>query len=981
MRQHLLLFTLIILGAIFSYSQDYWTVTQLGVSGTNYDIGRDNSGNVHIIWLSGSELYYGRIVNGVITGRELIPRGGTSVHVRFTRPRLAVRPDGATIHTSWIDFYNGGGRALLHAWRDSSGIWHNETAWSNNGGSYYIAYPSAGADLSGVVHIIAQRWSNWGSWYTIYGRKYGGSWTWYTLTSGKWRQHVGFTDKNGGFHATWRSLGSPGEYRYCPNGGNLAGSATQYIPIVPGTDTPSMGDLFVTDNGDVHNAFISFGIGQIDYYVKRAGSSSFGELGHPSNGPYRVCDDENDPWPAIIADNSGQVVVAFAEQTNCAIDGFNKLSVAFSQGGTWQRFTIDENAHILSSSKPAMTFVNSIGYLVWRSITGQLLLARSMPPVTPALQVISPNGDESWEGGTNHLIKWSSEGIVNNIKIEYTSDNGESWNTITSSTANDGTYTWRVPSINSSECKVRVKEASDGSPSDTSNDVFSITTSGSGTGEISLNRENLFFASISSGSQTSAQEIWVSNTGTGAMNWTVINDSSWLNTTPASGTNNGVITVSANTSGLQSGAYIGTISVSSSDAINSPQKVTVTLTVKSSSTDQIPFGEFSTPENNSTVQSSIPVTGWVLDDVEVQSVKIYNGSDHIGNAVFVEGARPDVEQAYSTYPKNYKAGWGYMLLTYYLPNGGNGRYTLFAKATDSSGQEVTLGSKTITVDNANAVKPFGAIDSPDQGGSASGDHYINWGWALTPQPNSIPTDGSTIDVYIDNTKLGNPTYNKYRSDVATLFPGYANTEGAVGFLNIDTTEFENGIHTIMWVVSDSAGNTDGIGSRYFTIMNSNSSRSSLAQLDPSYINNHHLLKTTHKFRDQSSVWVKKGYQKKSAIEMAPNDAGEILIEIKELERVVIHLTKPSVDSHEPDNESLTPNNQNNWCGFQIMGDQYKKLPIGSNLDRKKGIFGWQPGPGFIYDYPLVFFNIKSNGQIQQINTTIKINPKNSPSQK
>jgi hypothetical protein len=38
-------------------------------------------------------------------------------------------------------------------------------------------------------------------------------------------------------------------------------------------------------------------------------------------------------------------------------------------------------------------------------------------------------------------------------------------------------------------------------------------------------------------------------------------------------------------------------------------------------------------------------------------VKIYNGDSYVGDAVFVEGARPDVEQAYPDHPLNYRAGW------------------------------------------------------------------------------------------------------------------------------------------------------------------------------------------------------------------------------------------------------------------------------------------------------------------------------------
>jgi uncharacterized protein (TIGR01370 family) len=239
--------------------------------------------------------------------------------------------------------------------------------------------------------------------------------------------------------------------------------------------------------------------------------------------------------------------------------------------------------------------------------------------------------------------------------------------------------------------------------------------------------------------------------------------------------------------------------------------------------DAEPFGSFDSPIDGSTVRSSIAITGWALDDKGIENVKLYRESSgsliFIGEATLVEGARPDVASAYPGYPNNTKAGWGYMLLTNFLPNGGNGTFVLHAVAQDTSGQTVTIGSKTIICDNANAFKPFGAIDTPAQGGTVSGNAYINWGWVLTPQPNSIATDGSTIEVWIDGKKLGKPIYNLFRSDIATLFPGYANSNGAVGYFILDTTKMTNGVHTIQWTATDSGNNSDGIGSRYFTVQN------------------------------------------------------------------------------------------------------------------------------------------------------------------
>jgi hypothetical protein len=338
---------------------------------------------------------------------------------------------------------------------------------------------------------------------------------------------------------------------------------------------------------------------------------------------------------------------------------------------------------------------------------------------------------------------------------------------------------------------------------------------------ISLNRTVLNYGADAVGNVTGSQDLLIANSGGGALNWTVSTDQAWISAIPASGVGSDLVTVGVEPSGLSAGTYTGSVNVSDPNASNSPQTVSVSLSVYSSTTP--PFGTFGTPMDGSTVRSSVPVTGWALDDVGAESVKIYgeeNGSlVYIGDAVFVEGARPDVEMMYPDYPNNSKAGWGYMMLTQFLPNGGNGTYTLHAIATDVEGNQVTLGMKTITCDNANAVKPFGVIDTPTQGGEASGSSFRVQGWALTPMPNRIPEDGSTMNVFVDGVNLGHPTYNIYREDIATLFPGYTNSNGAHWFFDFDTTAYENGVHTIYLTATDDAGNTDGIGSRFFTIQN------------------------------------------------------------------------------------------------------------------------------------------------------------------
>jgi photosystem II stability/assembly factor-like uncharacterized protein len=91
------------------------------------------------------------------------------------------------------------------------------------------------------------------------------------------------------------------------------------------------------------------------------------------------------------------------------------------------------------------------------------------------LSIVSPNGGESLEGGTSSTITWLTANS-NNIKIEYTSDGGAMWNTISSATiASAGWHQWTVPTDYSVEYKVRISDVDNSETSDMSNDYFSVT--------------------------------------------------------------------------------------------------------------------------------------------------------------------------------------------------------------------------------------------------------------------------------------------------------------------------------------------------------------------------------------------------------------------------------------------------------------------------------------------------------------------------
>jgi DNA-binding beta-propeller fold protein YncE len=298
--------------------------------------------------------------------------------------------------------------------------------------------------------------------------------------------------------------------------------------------------------------------------------------------------------------------------------------------------------------------------------------------------------------------------------------------------------------------------------------------------------------------------------------WQAGSDSPWARVSTTDGDGNATITIEVDPSDLPT-LRTATLTIGG-------QLVTVT---QAGWSIQPPFGAFETPQDGASISGSVAVSGWALDDVGVARVGIYRDpvageSDtlvYVGDATFVEGARPDVQAYLPDAPFAPRAGWGLMLLTNMLPNGGNGMFRLHAFAEDVEGNQALLGTHTLFVDNASAGLPFGAIDTPGQGETVSGT-ITNWGWALTPGSGfTIPVDGSTIDVVIDGVVVGHPTYGLFRADIAALFPGYTNSDGAVGHFTIDTTTLSNGMHSIAWVVRDSAGRAAGIGSRFFHVFN------------------------------------------------------------------------------------------------------------------------------------------------------------------
>jgi hypothetical protein len=89
------------------------------------------------------------------------------------------------------------------------------------------------------------------------------------------------------------------------------------------------------------------------------------------------------------------------------------------------------------------------------------------------LTLLAPNGGENLVAGLNFNISWDTNGIVENVHIEYSDNNGIDWSPVNTVT-NTGSYQWLLPNINSNQCLVWINNVEFPFAYDISNDVFRI---------------------------------------------------------------------------------------------------------------------------------------------------------------------------------------------------------------------------------------------------------------------------------------------------------------------------------------------------------------------------------------------------------------------------------------------------------------------------------------------------------------------------
>ena len=214
--------------------------------------------------------------------------------------------------------------------------------------------------------------------------------------------------------------------------------------------------------------------------------------------------------------------------------------------------------------------------------------------------------------------------------------------------------------------------------------------------------------------------------------------------------------------------------------------------------------------------------------------------------------------------------------------------------------------------------------------------------------------------------MGTVDYNHFRSDIAALFPGLANSSGAIGFRILDTTTMTNGVHTIVWVVRDNLGNVEGIGSRFFTVSNGVGAVTAIEGA------------ASRRGRERGDAGMRAAAIAAAPLDEAPvlgrrgwddegqwqaygiGRSGRVVIRGQELERIELALGEHSGER---------------YTAYLRVADELAALPIGSTLNTATGAFTWAPGVGFVGNYDLVFVRWMGDQALARHEIRIVLAPK------
>ncbi len=286
------------------------------------------------------------------------------------------------------------------------------------------------------------------------------------MSAGIFGQSITITQPNGGellygcqtYQIKWNSSGVSNNYdiHYSLDGGiiwssvatNINITTNQYDWTVP-MATSSTVLIRVMD----HNA-----------PAKRDSSNGFFTINLPIN---------------VTAPNGGEVWQGLSTHTitwnPAGTSGIFNIFYSTNGGSSWTSIATNIAANNYTWTVPNNPSTTAMVKVQDATTSCQMDISNAVFEISPAQPILTaPNGGEQWTITSNRTITWNTTTFYTNVKLEYSTDNGATYNMIIASTPNTGSYTWNIPNAPSTQALVRASNATGSTISDASNAVFTI---------------------------------------------------------------------------------------------------------------------------------------------------------------------------------------------------------------------------------------------------------------------------------------------------------------------------------------------------------------------------------------------------------------------------------------------------------------------------------------------------------------------------
>lgn len=273
---------------------------------------------------------------------------------------------------------------------------------------------------------------------------------------------------------------------------NTNPSSSYWNNLTDATITGSIDNL-IDKGGNTTN--ISLAVTNNFNYINEEGTSGAGKsLGIPSTatedsffGNTAEFEGNTDPEGAIefnnFDPNSDLKITIYASrmdyvdidnrETQYVIEGLTTETVFLDAANNINNFvstTLKPKADgsITITVTPGANNTNAYGFFY----LGAIIIDSPLPSLT----LKSPNGGEFWQVGKTPEIIWNSANLDTNIDLEYSIDNGASWNPIATVAYTLNSYEWTIPDTPSQDCLIR---ATSNTTTDTSDATFEISNDNS----------------------------------------------------------------------------------------------------------------------------------------------------------------------------------------------------------------------------------------------------------------------------------------------------------------------------------------------------------------------------------------------------------------------------------------------------------------------------------------------------------------------